>query len=89
MPDTAAVERDLWETFRTAHNAWKDAGVAWDQARDTKQAAQDAIYARIGSATRVTVDGQVVGERITADRKVREHTRHVDYLRPAGEPDSA
>ena len=81
---TAPIDKDHWRTWRIIVATLEKRKQQVDQLHELKKEAELAIFAELGGATLATVDGELVAERVTADRPVRGYTRYVDYLKPAG-----
>jgi hypothetical protein len=80
----APISKARWQAWLIIAESFEKKQQQADDLRALKKAAELEIFAELGAATLATVDGELVAERVTADRPVRGYTRHVDYLKPAG-----
>jgi hypothetical protein len=80
----APISKTLWVAWRVLAASFEKKQQQADELRALKKVAELEIFGELGGATLATVDGELVAERVTADRPVRGYTRHVDYLKPAG-----
>lgn len=72
-----SIDRELWIEY-----------LACKRARDDYEAAmryhEAEIRERLGEATEIEVDDEVVARRIISDPPVKAHVRHMDYIRRTG-----
>jgi hypothetical protein len=80
----APISKARWQAWLIIAASFEKKQQQADDLRALKKAAELEIFGELGGATLATVDGELVAERVTADRPVRGYTRHVDYLKRAG-----